>query len=355
MINADNDEAVSNFIAFTGCNNADVALSYLEMSGGDLETAVGLYVEHDGGNNNMISSAPSSLNSTAAASSTRAQTSSISSINRKMIMHDSEDDNDGEFIPEMVEYAQDDDDAAWFTSTESTAAASSNAYPSHGSPYIRAPDQTQRMRLMEDDHPTLLATNRLLFSQRQLQPSGLFLGEDPQEAALAAFMMSTGGATASDPLSSSAASIGRNIWGSDPLGATANLEPHNTTTSTAYPTADARSMVNAAAAAAAAAAPSEVATSSDTYNTKIHTSSSLQNMFAPPPYAHRGGGFQGARNTAKDARRWLLVNIQSVEDFACHALNRDVWRDELVGNLVQEGFIFWQQVRRPERTKLFEM
>ena len=52
----------------------------------------------------------------------------------------------------------------------------------------------------------------------------------------------------------------------------------------------------------------------------------------------------GAKNFAKDARRWLLVNIQSDDDFACHALNRDVWRDELVENLVREGFILWQAV-----------
>lgn len=36
------------------------------------------------------------------------------------------------------------------------------------------------------------------------------------------------------------------------------------------------------------------------------------------------------------------MNIQSDDDFACHALNRDVWRDELVENLVREGFILWQ-------------
>ena len=74
--------------------------------------------------------------------------------------------------------------------------------------------------------------------------------------------------------------------------------------------------------------------------------SSLADMFAPPTkiiYAGPGG-FQGARQAAKDARRWLLVNIQSDSDFACHALNRDVWRDELVENLVRDGFIFWQAV-----------
>lgn len=72
---------------------------------------------------------------------------------------------------------------------------------------------------------------------------------------------------------------------------------------------------------------------------------SLTTMFAPPTHlVHRAGGFMGARNFARDARRWLLVNVQSEDDFACHALNRDVWRDELVENLVREGFILWQEM-----------
>ena len=72
---------------------------------------------------------------------------------------------------------------------------------------------------------------------------------------------------------------------------------------------------------------------------------SLSTMFAPPLHlVHRAGGFHGARNFAKDARRWLLANVQSEDDFACHALNRDVWGDELVENLVREGFVLWQAV-----------
>merc|ERR1719245_1810529 len=71
----------------------------------------------------------------------------------------------------------------------------------------------------------------------------------------------------------------------------------------------------------------------------------LSDMFAPPvELTHLAGGFQGARSVARDARRWLLVNLQCDSDFACHALNRDVWRDELVENLVRMGFIFWQQM-----------
>jgi Thioredoxin-like len=72
---------------------------------------------------------------------------------------------------------------------------------------------------------------------------------------------------------------------------------------------------------------------------------SLSDIFAPPNHIiHRAGGFQGARTMARDTKRWLLVNIQRDSEFASHALNRDVWRDELVENLIREGFIFWQQV-----------
>jgi hypothetical protein len=71
----------------------------------------------------------------------------------------------------------------------------------------------------------------------------------------------------------------------------------------------------------------------------------LSDMFAPPLHLIlSSGGFQGARSVAKDSKRWLLVNLQSDSNFACHALNRDIWRDELCENLVREGFIFWQTV-----------
>ena len=71
----------------------------------------------------------------------------------------------------------------------------------------------------------------------------------------------------------------------------------------------------------------------------------LSQMFAQPTHLmHRAGGFMGAKNFAKDARRWLLVNIQSEDDFACHALNRDVWRNDMVESIVREGFILFQAV-----------
>eukprot|EP00566_Odontella_aurita_P032105 CAMPEP_0113528322 /NCGR_PEP_ID=MMETSP0015_2-20120614/1780_1 /TAXON_ID=2838 /ORGANISM="Odontella" /LENGTH=59 /DNA_ID=CAMNT_0000426841 /DNA_START=156 /DNA_END=331 /DNA_ORIENTATION=- /assembly_acc=CAM_ASM_000160 len=43
------DDMVAQFLAFTGSADPARAQSYLEMSGGDLQTAVGLYMEHQGG------------------------------------------------------------------------------------------------------------------------------------------------------------------------------------------------------------------------------------------------------------------------------------------------------------------
>jgi hypothetical protein len=80
-------------------------------------------------------------------------------------------------------------------------------------------------------------------------------------------------------------------------------------------------------------------------DTAADTQSRLSDVFAAPVHlTHKAGGFQGARTMAKDTKRWLLVNIQKDSEFSSHALNRDVWRDELVENLIREGFIFWQQV-----------
>ena len=43
------DEQVSQFMSITGSADPEAANTYLEMSGGDLGTAVGLYMEHNTG------------------------------------------------------------------------------------------------------------------------------------------------------------------------------------------------------------------------------------------------------------------------------------------------------------------
>lgn len=73
-----------------------------------------------------------------------------------------------------------------------------------------------------------------------------------------------------------------------------------------------------------------------------NSGNALNEMYAPPRSLMHAGGFQSARSTAKESKRWLLVSLINDADFACHAMNRDVWRDELVENLVRSAFVFWQ-------------
>mmetsp|Transcript_13697 Transcript_13697/g.31947 ORF Transcript_13697/g.31947 Transcript_13697/m.31947 type:complete len:170 (-) Transcript_13697:228-737(-) len=54
-----NDELVSQFLAFTGSSDTQRAAMYLEMSGGHLETAVGLFLEHGSSGGAASSSGPS--------------------------------------------------------------------------------------------------------------------------------------------------------------------------------------------------------------------------------------------------------------------------------------------------------
>lgn len=39
---------------------------------------------------------------------------------------------------------------------------------------------------------------------------------------------------------------------------------------------------------------------------------------------------------------WLLVNVQDDLEFACQTLNRDVWSNSSVKELLRSNFVFWQ-------------
>lgn len=49
-----------------------------------------------------------------------------------------------------------------------------------------------------------------------------------------------------------------------------------------------------------------------------------------------------ARDVGKEEKKWLLVNLQNMEDFQCQALNRDHWKDEAIKALIKENFLFLQ-------------
>lgn len=49
-----------------------------------------------------------------------------------------------------------------------------------------------------------------------------------------------------------------------------------------------------------------------------------------------------ARDSGTADGRWLMVNVQNVQEFACQALNRDVWSNSAVKAIIKQHFVFWQ-------------
>lgn len=49
-----------------------------------------------------------------------------------------------------------------------------------------------------------------------------------------------------------------------------------------------------------------------------------------------------ARAAAREGKKWLLINVQDQSEFACQVLNRDLWSDSIVKEILKESFIFLQ-------------
>lgn len=56
----------------------------------------------------------------------------------------------------------------------------------------------------------------------------------------------------------------------------------------------------------------------------------------------RFNSWDEVRAEGKEALKWIMVNLQDMNDFNCQALNRDIWKDDAVKDLVSENFLFLQ-------------
>eukprot|EP00930_Biecheleria_cincta_P085726 TRINITY_DN75098_c0_g1_i1.p1 TRINITY_DN75098_c0_g1~~TRINITY_DN75098_c0_g1_i1.p1 ORF type:complete len:444 (-),score=91.23 TRINITY_DN75098_c0_g1_i1:142-1473(-) len=68
----------------------------------------------------------------------------------------------------------------------------------------------------------------------------------------------------------------------------------------------------------------------------------INQLFAAPSY-NEARSFRETVEKAKSEGKWLLVNIQQAEVFASHMLNRDVWSDETIKEIIDGSFLFWQR------------
>ncbi len=59
--------------------------------------------------------------------------------------------------------------------------------------------------------------------------------------------------------------------------------------------------------------------------------------------------FDVAREKGKEELKWILVNVQDTSIFDCQQLNRDIWKDDGIRELVQENFIFVQYSKEDPR------
>ncbi|KAI7857442.1 hypothetical protein BDC45DRAFT_501187 [Circinella umbellata] len=79
----------------------------------------------------------------------------------------------------------------------------------------------------------------------------------------------------------------------------------------------------------------------------------LADLFRPPFDIMYSGGFEEARSTAREQNKWLIVNVQDATEFSCQILNRDLWSDPTVKEIIKESFIFLQYERENPEGKRY--
>lgn len=68
----------------------------------------------------------------------------------------------------------------------------------------------------------------------------------------------------------------------------------------------------------------------------------LAELYRPPFELICRLPWDSARDQAKEEKKWILVDVQNPSVFYCQVLNRDIWKDEGIKDLVKENFLFMQ-------------
>ena len=68
----------------------------------------------------------------------------------------------------------------------------------------------------------------------------------------------------------------------------------------------------------------------------------LEDLYRPPIDLMFKGNVQNARDAGVAAKKWLIVNVHNVSEFSCQVLNRDVWSNTSVREIIRDHFIFLQ-------------
>ncbi|ODV93931.1 hypothetical protein PACTADRAFT_51676 [Pachysolen tannophilus NRRL Y-2460] len=68
----------------------------------------------------------------------------------------------------------------------------------------------------------------------------------------------------------------------------------------------------------------------------------LAELFSPPWDIIEKVDLNTAKNIGRVQKKWILINIQDNSNFLCQMLNRDFWKNSEIKNIVTENFIFLQ-------------
>ncbi|KAM5566879.1 hypothetical protein ABKV19_015144 [Rosa sericea] len=77
-----------------------------------------------------------------------------------------------------------------------------------------------------------------------------------------------------------------------------------------------------------------------------HRSTSRDNpasLYRPPSKLLFQSSFDEALDTACNQDKWLLVNMQCVDNFSSHMLNQHIWAEEAVSEIISTNFVFWHE------------
>ena len=69
----------------------------------------------------------------------------------------------------------------------------------------------------------------------------------------------------------------------------------------------------------------------------------LSDLFKPPIEILFPENFEILKAVGAKEQRWLIINIQDMQEFTSHQLNRDVWSNDEIKNLIKGSFLFWQR------------
>ncbi|RPA91329.1 hypothetical protein L873DRAFT_1794942 [Choiromyces venosus 120613-1] len=293
------DELIVQFTTITGATIPN-AETYLKVSDGDLQQAIQLYFDTGGAD---MDAGPSTVNDLPRAPSPPIQPSTSSRMDVPIVIDDEDEmhDDDDDDLREVLR-----------ASGTSTTAATTGSGSGSGVNSTLDEDEVMARRLQEEFYGEAVGTasggeNGIRAPIARTRDT-LIGGDDYGYPEPRAERRARGAATGRRGVFNQRSSA--NVWASEGTDRSELLSD-------------------------ATGGASELSSAS----------SKLAEMFRPPFEIMTNLSFQDARDEAKDAEKWILVNIQDNSIFSCQLLNRDIWKATEVKATVKENFVFLQMDR----------